>query len=117
MQNHKITTQEGIVNYYEYGNAENPIIVCLHGLAGNSLYSFEELAFLFEEKFHLIIVDSPGHEKTTSFKNEDDYLFSNLATRLHQVIKKSFVDLFMLWDILGAQMWHYISHVFTRKES
>ncbi|MEK6189418.1 MAG: alpha/beta hydrolase [Carnobacterium alterfunditum] len=88
MQNHKITTQEGIVNYYEYGNAGNPCIVCLHGLAGNSLYSFEELAFLLEGKFHLIIVDSPGHGKTTSFKNEDDYLFSNLATWLHQVIKK-----------------------------
>ncbi|ANU09516.1 alpha/beta hydrolase [Planococcus antarcticus DSM 14505] len=88
MQNHKITTQDGIVNYYEYGDAKSPSIICLHGLAGNGLYSFEELIFLLEGKFHLIVLDSPGHGKTPPFSEEADYLFSNVATWLHQVIEK-----------------------------
>lgn len=88
MKNHKITTEDGLVNYYEYGDAKNQSVVCLHGLAGNGLYSFEELVFLLEGKFHLIVLDSPGHGKTSPFSEEDNYLFSNLATWIHQVIKK-----------------------------
>lgn len=88
MKNHKITTENGLVNYYEYGDAKNPIVVCLHGLAGNGLYSFEELIFLLEDKFHLIVLDSPGHGNTSPFSEEDNYLFSNLATWIHQVIEK-----------------------------
>ncbi|MDN7243904.1 alpha/beta fold hydrolase [Planococcus shenhongbingii] len=88
MKNHQLTTEDGLVNYYEYGDAKNPSVVCLHGLAGNGLYSFEELVFLLEGKFHLIVLDSPGHGKTSPFSEEDNYLFSNLATWIHQMIEK-----------------------------
>lgn len=66
------------MSYYEYGNIENPTIVCFHGLAGNAIYSFEEIAKILVNKFHLIVFDHPGHGKTTVFENEDDYLFSNI---------------------------------------
>jgi pimeloyl-ACP methyl ester carboxylesterase len=82
------------VSYYEYGNIENPTIVCFHGLAGNANYSFAELAKILKNKFHLIVFDNPGHGKTTAFDNEDDYLFSNLSNWynkvLVQVINKPF---------------------------
>lgn len=86
MKKHKITTQNGLVNYYEYGDAKNPSLVCLHGLAGNGLYSFDELAFFFKEKFHLIVLDTPGHGETSPFPEETDYLFSSLAAWVHEVI-------------------------------
>ncbi|WP_019415903.1 alpha/beta fold hydrolase [Paenisporosarcina sp. TG20] len=87
MQNLEITTQEGTVNYYEYGDNRNPTIVFL-GLAGNGFYSFAELVPHLKEKFHLIILDSPGHGKTSAFSKEDDYLFSNVATWIHHVVGK-----------------------------
>ena len=88
MQNIEMTTQEGSVNYYEYGDKRNPTIVCLHGLAGNGFYSFGELAPHLKEKFHLIILDSPGHGKTVAFPKVDDYLFSRLATWLHGIVEE-----------------------------
>ena len=86
MHNLEITMQEGSVNYYEYGDKRNPTIVCLHGLAGNGFYSFGELVPHLKEKFHLIILDIPGHGKTSPFQKEDDYLFSRLATWIYQVV-------------------------------
>ncbi|MDQ0430308.1 pimeloyl-ACP methyl ester carboxylesterase [Planomicrobium stackebrandtii] len=78
--------RERNVSYYEYGDVKNPTIVCLHGLAGNSFYSFGELVPYLKEKFHIIIIDSPGHGKTPPFAQEEQYLFSNLAAWLHYVI-------------------------------
>lgn len=88
MQKLEIATQEGVVNYYEHGDKKNPTIVCLHGLAGNGFYSFGELAPYLNDSYHLIILDSPGHGKTSPFPKEDDYLFSSLATWIHQVVEE-----------------------------
>lgn len=76
------------VNYYEYGNKNNPTIVCFHGLAGNGYYSFAEIAVLLENDFHLIIFDSPGHGETASFDNENEYLFSEIAKWYQRVIEQ-----------------------------
>lgn len=116
MQNYTITTQDGIVNYYEYGDAKNPSIVCLHGLAGNGLYSFEELSFLLEKNFHLIVVDSPGHGKTSPLPKKNDYLFSNLATWLHQVIEKIISEPFyMMGHSWGADMALHYTRFYPQK--
>ncbi|WP_286163963.1 alpha/beta fold hydrolase [Bacillus sp. AFS088145] len=74
MQNIILSIENKKVSYYEYGNKENPTIVCFHGLAGNAMYSFEELAKILAKKFHLIVFDHPGHGKTEAFDNEDVYL-------------------------------------------
>ncbi|WP_282020808.1 alpha/beta fold hydrolase [Planomicrobium okeanokoites] len=86
MQKREINTQSGKVSYIEYGNMAKPAIVCLHGLAGNGFYSFAELADRLRDDFHLIILDLPGHGKTKSLPNEEDYLFSNLAKWLHYIL-------------------------------
>lgn len=88
LQKFKLETPEGIVAYYDYGNPNNPALICLHGLAGNGFYSFNELAPHLNEQFRLIVLDCPGHGETSAFQNEDDYLFSNLAAWLHQTIQK-----------------------------
>ncbi|WP_033540903.1 alpha/beta fold hydrolase [Planococcus sp. CAU13] len=96
---------EGTLRYSEFGDARKPTIVCLHGLAGNGLYSFGELVPYLEENFHLIILDNPGHGKTPAFDKEDDYLFSNLATWLYQAIKEIVADPFyLLGHSWGADM-------------
>ncbi|MEI4771867.1 alpha/beta hydrolase [Psychrobacillus sp. FJAT-51614] len=88
MRNYNLIINGSKVNYYEFGNKNNQIIICFHGLAGNCLYSFSEIAVLLEKDFHLIIIDSPGHGKTSSFDKENDYLFSALAMWYQQVIQR-----------------------------
>lgn len=84
----QIFAHSGVVNYLEFGDAKNPTIICLHGLAGNGLYSFGELVPLLQEDFHLILLDNPGHGKTAPFPNEDNYLFANLARWVERAAAK-----------------------------
>lgn len=86
MQSHKIETEQGKVNCIEYGNINKPTIVCLHGLAGNGFYSFDELSAYLADHFHLIVLDMPGHGKTSLLHEEKYYLFSNLANWLQDVL-------------------------------
>lgn len=72
--------------YYESGNPENPVLVCFHGLAGSSIYTFSELAPFLEDRFRLVLIDSPGHGGTQAFEAEKDYQFSNLAAWFHGAI-------------------------------
>lgn len=86
MQNREISTHSGKVSYLEYGDVSKPAIVCLHGLAGSGFYSFAELADRCSDDFHLILLDMPGHGKTSPLPNEEHYLFSNLAKWLKQTL-------------------------------
>lgn len=56
------------------------MIVCFHGLAGSGIYTFGELAPFLEDRFHLLVFDSPGHGATEAFASDADYRFSNLAS-------------------------------------
>ncbi|WKA55988.1 alpha/beta fold hydrolase [Planococcus shixiaomingii] len=118
MRNYEIATQEGIVSYWEYGDERNPTIVCLHGLAGNGFYSFGELAPLLQENFHLIILDSPGHGKTTAFLHENDYMFSSLATWVHEIVGKIVqVPFIILGHSWGADVALHFTRFYSEKVS
>ncbi|MFF3024069.1 alpha/beta fold hydrolase [Gottfriedia sp. NPDC057948] len=60
------------------------------------MYSFEELAIILVNKFHLIVFDHPGHGKTTAFDNEEDYLFSNLSNWYNKVFEQEITKPFFL---------------------
>ncbi|PLT28053.1 alpha/beta fold hydrolase [Peribacillus deserti] len=79
MENYLLDVDGQKVSYYEEGKSEKPTIVLLHGLAGSSRYSFFELSKILSAHFHIIAIDQPGHGASTSFNNEEDYLFSMLA--------------------------------------
>lgn len=108
----QISTHSGVVNYLEFGDTKNPTIICLHGLAGNGLYSFGELVPLLQEDFHLILLDNPGHGKTAPFSNEDDYLFANLARWVERAAAKIVEGPFyIMGHSWGADMaLHYTRH-------
>lgn len=100
------------VSYYSVGNSEKPTVVCLHGLAGSAVYSFSELSHKLSEHFHLLLIDQPGHGKSSSFEKEEDYLFSNLASWYEKVFEflldKPFYVLGHSW---GADVvLHYAKH-------
>jgi pimeloyl-ACP methyl ester carboxylesterase len=100
------------LSYFAAGDYKNPTIVCLHGLAGSAYYSFAELSKKLSNHFHLILIDQPGHGKSASFKNEEDYLFSNLASWYEKVFD-SILDkpFFILGHSWGADVaLHYAKH-------
>ncbi|PAE39152.1 alpha/beta fold hydrolase [Bacillus sp. 7884-1] len=100
------------LSYFAAGDYKNPTIVCLHGLAGSAYYSFAELSKKLSNHFHLILIDQPGHGKSASFKNEEDYLFSNLASWYEKVfdsiLDKPFFILGHSWGADAAL--HYAKH-------
>lgn len=112
MQNYKRIIDGSTVNYYEYGDKNNRTIICFHGLAGNGYYSFSEIAALLENDFHLIVFDSPGHGKTSSFDNENDYMFSSLASWYQRVIQQVVPGPFyVMGHSWGADLsLHYTKH-------
>lgn len=100
------------VSYFETGDRQNPTIVCLHGLAGSAAYSFLELSKKLSTHFHLILIDQPGHGKTTAFRNEEDYIFSNLA-KWYEKLFDSLLDkpFYILGHSWGADCaLHYAKH-------
>lgn len=112
MLSYEVETKYGKINYSEYGDKNKPTIICLHGLAGNGFYSFDELADFLKDHFHLIVMDLPGHGKSSGFPNEEQYLFSNLANWLDDFLKtvsrKSF---FIMGHSFGADVaLHYTRH-------
>ncbi|MBM7693902.1 pimeloyl-ACP methyl ester carboxylesterase [Peribacillus deserti] len=85
MNKQKIKVKDSEITYYEWGNIEKPPIICIHGMAGNALYSFSELAGCLAKDFHVIAFDNPGHGETSSFTSEEEYSFSHLANWYHEV--------------------------------
>ncbi|MGM7700660.1 alpha/beta fold hydrolase [Pseudalkalibacillus sp. Hm43] len=71
---------------YESGNPQNPKILCLHGLTSDS-FSFVQLTEFLNKKFHLILLDLPGHGDTDPFTKERDYRFSTMVDKLNRVVE------------------------------
>lgn len=87
MKNNVLELDGKKVSYYEEGDREKPLIVCLHGLAGSADYSFSTLIQTLSNCFQLVLIDQPGHGKSTAFNREEEYLFSKLATWYDKVFE------------------------------
>ncbi|MCB2290869.1 alpha/beta fold hydrolase [Clostridium sp. CS001] len=70
---------------HEWGDEENPTIICFHGLGSTSL-SFIELGHLLKNKYHIIAIDLPGHGKTPPFEKEENYEMPNMISWVDKVI-------------------------------
>ncbi|MCM3671621.1 alpha/beta hydrolase [Mesobacillus maritimus] len=96
MKEHLLQLDGFELSYYETGSPSAPTMVCLHGLAGSALYSFSELLNNLSDSFHLIAIDQPGHGKSTPFREEKDYLFSNLVHWYEKVLANIITEPFYL---------------------
>lgn len=70
----------------EWGDKENPTIICIHGLGSSSL-SFLELGELLKDKYHIFSIDLPGHGKSPAFNKDEDYEIPNLIVWISKVIE------------------------------
>ena len=85
MKENYINIDESKVRIHEWGDSQNPTIICLHGLGSTSL-SFIELGDLLQTKYHIISIDLPGHGKTPQFVKEEDYEMPSITKWLDKVI-------------------------------
>lgn len=81
----------------EWGEKSNPKIVCFHGM-GSTCLSFIEIAENLKDRYHILSVDLPGHGKSKSLKNDEDYEAAYLVDWVAKVINQIGVDNF---SILG----------------
>jgi pimeloyl-ACP methyl ester carboxylesterase len=80
---------------YEYGEKKLPTIVCFHGLTGDAR-SFLYLAEHFKGKFHLILIDQPGHGMSDPLVSEEEYHFSSLVKKLYRLIEEKASESFYI---------------------
>jgi len=77
----------------EWGEKSNPPIVCFHGMGSTNL-SFIEIAENLKDNYYILSVDLPGHGKSESFENDEDYEASNLIKWVDKVIDQIGIDSF-----------------------
>lgn len=83
------------VRVCEWGNKENPTIICLHGLGSTNL-SFLQIAEMLENDYYILSIDLPGHGQTPVFAQESDYSIPNLTNWLARVLEVLDQDKFYL---------------------
>ncbi|MCM1989000.1 alpha/beta hydrolase [Oceanirhabdus seepicola] len=92
----------------EWGDKNNSDIVCFHGM-GSTCMSFIEVAENLKDSYHVLSVDLPGHGKSESFENDEDYEASNLIKWVDKVIDQIGIDSFNIvshsWG--GSVALHY----------
>jgi len=102
MKEYFITVKGIKIRIIEWGNENNPAMLCLHGLGCTSM-NFIEIAETLKEEYRLIAIDLPGHGKTEIFKISKDYDFPKFAKWLDLVVSKlNIKDFYMLGHSWGA---------------
>ncbi|TMU85813.1 alpha/beta hydrolase [Bacillus sp. BHET2] len=99
-----ITVDNYSFRTYEIGDKYLPLLVCLHGMTGDS-NSFVELTKHLCNDFHIILLDLPGHGETGPLPHEKDYLFSSLSKRIMGVISRLTTEpVYVLGHSWGADL-------------
>ena len=79
----------------DWGNAEAPALVCVHGFRGNA-HSFDAFARRFRDRYHVIAVDVRGRGDS-AWAPDGDYSMATYASDLEGVV-----------DALGLDRFSYI---------
>ncbi len=83
-KNRVVTAGSLRLNVYEWGKAEKPLLVLLHGLASTS-HMFDLIAPLLAPDYHIIACDQRGHG--LSDKPDSGYDFETIASDLDNLLK------------------------------
>ena len=95
---YKIETLGHVIQGQSWGNPQNPTILALHGWLDNS-NSFEWLAKYFQNKYHFIAIDLPGHGHSTHLPKSAHYHFIDSIFLLKQII-----------EVLNIRQLHLLGH-------
>jgi pimeloyl-ACP methyl ester carboxylesterase len=94
----RIKLSSGELAIQEWGDNTLPTIVCLHGWLDNSA-TFHRLAPLLANKYHLLLVDLPGHG-----------LSQPLAAGAHYYVWENIETVYELLAVMGLDKVHLLGH-------
>ena len=93
----KIKSFDGTEIYYEYekGREDKPVLVFLHGVAGNLTLWKKELEFFKKKKYSTLAVDLRGHGNSSVPKEEKDYFLLCFVKDVRKIIQKEKINNFV----------------------
>jgi pimeloyl-ACP methyl ester carboxylesterase len=94
----RISLSSGELALQEWGDDSKPTVICLHGWLDNAA-TFHRLAPLLAQRYHLLVVDLPGHG-----------LSQPLPEGAHYYIWQNIETLFELLAVKGLDKVHLLGH-------
>jgi pimeloyl-ACP methyl ester carboxylesterase len=80
------------LNYYEWGQADNPrVLICVHGLTRNGR-DFDELAQALSAEYRVLCPDIPGRGKSEWLGHKEDYSYPVYCAAMAALIARSGAD-------------------------
>jgi pimeloyl-ACP methyl ester carboxylesterase len=77
------------VNYYEWGDADNPnVLICVHGLTRNGR-DFDDLARALSSEYRVLCPDIAGRGKSEWFMHKEDYGYPLYCSDMASLIARS----------------------------
>ncbi len=95
------------LHFLEWGNADAPAIVCIHGLSGNA-HNFDNLASRFSDRFRVLCIDVRGRGDS-DWSSQGAYTVDDYVSDLESFIEFVGLEKFSLIGIsMGARIaMHY----------
>jgi len=77
------------LNYYEWGNADNPrVVICAHGLTRNGR-DFDDIATALSAEYRVLCPDMPGRGKSEWLTHKEDYAYPVYCADMAALIARS----------------------------
>jgi len=104
------------LHHLDWGNADAPALVCVHGLRGNA-HAFDGFARHFRDRYHVIAVDVRGRGDS-GWATDGDYSMTTYANDLAGVIDALGIEkLTLVGTSMGGRIgMHYAAHHADRLE-
>jgi len=74
-----------ILNYYDKGNIEDPIVVFIHGSASDATVWLNELNVISSQGYYCIALDLRGHGETRLLQQPKEHVRIDIDSHLHDV--------------------------------
>ena len=100
------------LHYLEWGEADAPDIVCVHGYGG-SAHNFNALARHLRDRFHIIAVDVRGHGES-AWSEAGAYRYADQASDLAAFAKQLGLEKFVL---IGTSMGGIIAMAYAAEHA
>ncbi|NJO40336.1 MAG: 2-succinyl-6-hydroxy-2,4-cyclohexadiene-1-carboxylate synthase [Cyanobacteria bacterium RU_5_0] len=104
-----ITVEQYHFNYYSLGRSSHPPILFLHGFMGDCR-EFNEVMSLLSNQFYCLAVDLPGHGKSQTSDDDQDYIMQKTANGLIRFLDALDIkNSFLLGYSMGGRLALYLT--------
>jgi pimeloyl-ACP methyl ester carboxylesterase len=76
-----------ILNYYEKGNKENPVVVFIHGSASDATVWLNELNLVAAQGYYCLAVDARGHGETRIMEQPREHVKIDIDSHIHDIVQ------------------------------